>query len=159
MKPSRNHRKPWQRRKSRANNRWMRRCPIPGALLRDTVIQTGTIGSVLFVRCADRLVVMHEEWILMPAAFKHCDEYIREYDAPNVLRWFLFVNRLPASEGMLCRVNGVRPKLFADYKGGRVRVVMASRMGDVGITTNLDVESGYQDRVAVEALSNFGAQP
>ncbi len=58
------------------------------------------------------------------------------------------------------------PKLFATYKqpdgpGGRkgktrrVRVVMASRFGDVGITRDLMAEHGYNDRVAVETLTDF----
>jgi hypothetical protein len=32
---------------------------------------------------------------------------------------------------------------------------MASRFGDVGITSNLDAEYGYDDRVAVEDLTDF----
>ena len=91
--------------------------------------------------------------------FKHCDDYINEFGAPNVLKWFIFINRLPASEMMLCRINGVKPALFADHKGRRVRVVMASRLGDVGITENLDAEDGYQKRVVVADLANFGDKP
>lgn len=37
----------------------------------------------------------------------------------------------------------------------RVRLVMASRFGDVGITRNLKAESGYAWRVPVEELCNF----
>jgi hypothetical protein len=48
------------------------------------------------------------------------------------------------------------PVLLADYKGTRVRVVMASRLGDVGITKILKDENGYTDRVFVQELSNFG---
>jgi hypothetical protein len=71
------------------------------------------------------------------------------------LRWFLYKNRVPAIDGMLMEQNGVNPKLFADYKGKRVRVTMASRMGDVGITEYLKKTHGYSERVAVEALTNF----
>lgn len=39
--------------------------------------------------------------------------------------------------------------------GQRVRVVMASRFGDVGITTRLQDRNGYMLRVPVEALENF----
>lgn len=90
---------------------------------------------------------------------KHCDDYIHDYKAPMVLRWFLLTRRLPASDGLLCEANGAWPKLFADYKGERYRVVMASRMGDVGITRNLKAENGYELRVPVEALSNFKNVP
>lgn len=37
--------------------------------------------------------------------------------------------------------------------GTKVRVVMASRFGDVGITDNLTAEAGYLARVTVEKLT------
>ena len=91
----------------------------------------------------------------------HCDEYvwgIKKHDAPNALWWFLFVNRQPAALMHSVVKNsktGEYPTLFADYKGKRVRVVMASRFGDVGITSNLDAEHGYDTRVSLAELSNF----
>ncbi len=88
--------------------------------------------------------------------FKHCDDYIDDAEQPDCLRAFLDHARSPA-HGMLR--EGPRPKLFAHYAGKRVRVVMASRFGDVGITTNLLTEHGYEKRVAVASLSNFGAKP
>lgn len=89
---------------------------------------------------------------------KHCDEYINSFKAPDCLRWFLFINRMPATEKNLCNRNGVNPKLFAKYKGEWVRVVMASRFGDVGITTHLDADFGYLNRVSVEDLTDFSAE-
>lgn len=87
---------------------------------------------------------------------RHCDSYISSYSAPNCLRWFLFFNRLPATDKGLCRANGVDdPKLWAKYEGSWVRVVMSSRMGDVGITSNLDADHGYDNRVVVEDLTDF----
>ena len=41
----------------------------------------------------------------------------------------------------------------------RARVVMASRMGDVGITSNLDAEDGYESRVWIADLADFGEIP
>ncbi len=86
---------------------------------------------------------------------KHCDDYIHDYQAPMCLRWFLFVRRLPAIDGMLCMQNGANPRLYALHNGKPVRVVMASRLGDVGITEKLDAENGYSARVAVEELTDF----
>ena len=86
---------------------------------------------------------------------RHCDEYIRDYNSPKCLRWFLFINRLPAVDKMLASERGVNPTLFAHYKRKRVRVVMASRLGDVGITEDLGAERGYSKRVAVAELSRF----
>lgn len=91
-----------------------------------------------------------------PEGFKHCDSYIHDFNQPMCLRWFIFVNRVPAVDNLLMLANGVKePKLFADYKGRRVRVTMASRMGDVGITYDLKPETGYEMRVPVSDLSNF----
>lgn len=90
--------------------------------------------------------------------FRHCDDYIRDPTAQSCLRLFLLVHRLPAVDGALLSMHGVNPKLFADYKGHRVRVVMASRLGDVGITRNLNAESGYETRVLLTELSNFSQE-
>lgn len=87
---------------------------------------------------------------------KHCDDYIDDPNEPEVLRKYLDRARAPA-HGMLSTDS--YPKLFADYKGNRVRVVMASQFGDVGITMKLDIECGYTKRVYVAELSNFGDKP
>ncbi len=93
--------------------------------------------------------------------FKHCDDYIDDQAAPAVLRAFLERARSPA-HGHLS--SAPFPKLYATYNGedwsgvttgSRVRVTVASRMGDVGITTNLDADYGYQVRCFVEQLSDF----
>lgn len=87
--------------------------------------------------------------------FKHCDEYIHDHQAPMCLRWFLYRHRVPAIDGLLMHQNGVNPKLFATYGDNRVRVVMASRFGDVGITEHLEDENGYSVRVLVSDLKDF----
>jgi hypothetical protein len=86
---------------------------------------------------------------------KHCDDYINDESAPVVLRAFLECARAPA-HGLL--TNTSFPTLFADHAGARVRVVMASRFGDVGITSDLAAER-YQKRVLIEDLSNFSEAP
>ncbi len=82
-----------------------------------------------------------------------------DFTAPSCLRFFLLVNRLPAIDGYLCREFGVRPRLYADYRGERVRVTMASRLGDVGVACRLDTEDGYDARAWIEDLTNFGDTP
>ena len=86
-------------------------------------------------------------------ASKHCDDYIDDTSAPQCLRAFLAYNRLPAFEQSKRAPSS--PRLFATYKGERVRVVMASRFGDVGVTRELDREHGYETRVWVGELINF----
>lgn len=39
--------------------------------------------------------------------------------------------------------------------GTRVKIVMVSRFGDVGITEDLEAETGYGARVALSELCNF----
>ena len=87
---------------------------------------------------------------------KHCDAYIDDPAAPAPLRKFLDFARAPAHGQLLPKPH---PRLFADHEGRRVRVTMASRLGDVGITTDLGAEFGYECRVPVSQLDNFAEVP
>jgi hypothetical protein len=87
---------------------------------------------------------------------KHCDDYIDDPTAPEPLRAWLDFARKPA-HGLL--TPSPHPRLFADHNGARVRVTMASRMGDVGITSMLANEHGYELRCLVGDPSNFGCEP
>ncbi len=90
---------------------------------------------------------------------RHCDSYIHDLSQPLCLRFWLLVHRLPAADGELLNRAGVNPTLFADTPTGKkVRLVMASRLGDVGITRDLASEQ-YEDRVHLESLSNFSEHP
>lgn len=40
--------------------------------------------------------------------------------------------------------------------GARVKIVMVSRFGDVGITNDLTAETGYHARVELDSLCDFG---
>lgn len=112
---------------------------------------------------------------IKPVEPRHCDDYIDDPTQPECLRRFLAYSRLPAAAkyptgdadydaGMEAHLGCPMwrdpvPTLFADHDGRRVRVTMASRFGDVGITNNLAALNGYGRRVAVEDLSNFGETP
>jgi hypothetical protein len=96
---------------------------------------------------------------------KHCDDYIDDETQPAVLRKFLDRARQPAHGHMS---KEPFPNLFATYndddcgdivRGSRVRGVMASRMGDVGITLDLGADHGYQVRTFVSWLSDFSDTP
>jgi hypothetical protein len=87
---------------------------------------------------------------------RHCDDYIDDESAPQALRDYLARARSPA-HGMVS--SDPYPTLFADHDGRRVRVVMASCLGDVGVTSDLAREFGYDSRVSVADLSNFGDSP
>lgn len=85
----------------------------------------------------------------------HCDQAINDFRQPVCLRYFLLVNRMPALDKNLIIQSVGFPKCFATHEGQRVRLVMASRIGDVGITSDLNAEDGYQKRVSLDDLSDF----
>lgn len=89
----------------------------------------------------------------------HCDDYAQRVTSHKDARWFIFIERLPASLRQLVRDRGIPdPVLYATHQGKRVRVTMASRFGDVGITQVLEAPMGYDTRVSVDELSDFSAQ-
>ena len=88
--------------------------------------------------------------------FRHCDEYSDDPNAPEALRKYLEFSRAPAHGAFLPKPH---PQLYADYAGVRVRVTMASRLGDVGITTDFSRDMGYEQRVPVSQLANFSETP
>lgn len=85
----------------------------------------------------------------------HCDDIIHLSDYPICLRYFLLVNRLPAVDKCIIVEMKGEPVCFATFKNKKVRLVMASRFGDVGITKNLSDTHGYDKRVSIKQLSNF----
>lgn len=99
-----------------------------------------------------------EDLMLDGGKYRHCDEFISDPSVPMALRWYLFISRMPAINKAMCHANGVDPILYAKYEGAWVRVVVASRLGDLGITEDLDAKRGYSNRVAVEQLSDFTNQ-
>lgn len=89
---------------------------------------------------------------------KHCDDFIDDESQPACLRAYLAFNRAPAVKQfamVAAKDPAADPALFATFQGKRVRVVMASRMGDVGVTSRLEDERGYTQRVMVEELSDL----
>jgi hypothetical protein len=89
----------------------------------------------------------------------HCDDYIPDHKQPRCLRAWLLMKRLPAYEVML--LQSYCPPLYATKKGTRIRVrlTMASRMGDVGITTQITDTHGYEERVPLGHLVDFSNDP
>jgi hypothetical protein len=113
----------------------------------------------------------------------HCDNLIEDETQPACLRTYLEYNRRPAIDKDLPEAD--EPRLFAILKADRsgeaylgywdnkgpvmqpvpmkagqtVRVVMASRFGDVGITPVLNNVKGYVARVFVSDLESFSAAP
>ena len=93
---------------------------------------------------------------LISDSFRHCDDYIEDPAAPGPLRSFLQRARSPAHGHTS---SDPFPVLFATYKGERYRVVMASRLGDVGLSKHFDKDHGYSLRAAVDDLADFSETP
>lgn len=85
----------------------------------------------------------------------HCDDLIHMSDLPLCARYFLLVHRLPAMDGTIITAYHGSPVCYANYQGKRVRLTMASRFGDVGITDDLKADRGYKWRVPMGELSDF----
>lgn len=81
----------------------------------------------------------------------HCDDIWEAKEAPECVIKYLDVERAPAD----VKFDKPAPSLFAKHNGKRVRVVMASRFGDVGITHNLKAERGYDKRLYLSELTDF----
>ena len=90
----------------------------------------------------------------------HCDDIIHDHSYPQCLRHWVWFNRQPAmNKGRLRTLYGSEPVCFAMWKDRRVRLVMASRFGNVGITEDLKTATGYSHRVSLDELSDFGEKP
>lgn len=84
----------------------------------------------------------------------HCDDILYDKSLPECVLEFLKVERSHA-HGL-----GLEKKtLYATHEESRVRVTMASRFGDVGITYNLSKEIGYDKRVFLCELTDFNETP
>jgi hypothetical protein len=116
-------------------------------------IVMGLVATLIWPVLAVSLVRDTRKGLVM---IDHCDDYIDDPAADPALRKFLAFARGPA-HGLL--TPKPHPTLYADYKKKRVRVTMASRLGDVGITSRFEAETGYEDRVRVSKLKNFSETP
>lgn len=79
------------------------------------------------------------------------DEFIDDYTSDAYASWVLNLLRLPAALYFKFKPWANHYKLFCTYEGETYRVTMASRMGDIGLSKNFDVElpAGYEKRVSV----------
>jgi hypothetical protein len=84
----------------------------------------------------------------------HCDDIYSNKSYPTCVIDYLHVARAPAHGLGMENVA-----LYATYKGKRVRVTMASRLGDVGIMYKLAKDRGYDVRVFLPDLTDFSSTP
>ncbi len=92
----------------------------------------------------------------------HVDDFVSRpaFEPPVVYaRWVLFGFRLPADLKAAFSPYLSHHKLFCDFEGTRWRVIGASRMGDIWLTSKLDSDQGYERRVDLDLCSNWGSAP
>lgn len=92
---------------------------------------------------------------------RHVDDFIDDHKGHSYARWMLLHFRLSA----VCQIDFAPfiygRFLFCDYQGARHRVIGASRMGDVWLTSKLETDRDgfpYEHRVAVDECSKWGAE-
>lgn len=96
-----------------------------------------------------------EELAARNALYNLSNEHaIYDYQLPAFVRGFLAAHSMSASYSMAMEEAGFMPKLYARWNGIPVRVVMVSRMGDVGIS-KLDEQHGYFERLSIYELTDY----
>lgn len=88
----------------------------------------------------------------------HVDDFIDHYKSNAYARWVFTIFRLPAALAGAVAPWSKQFRLYCDYQGKRWRVIGASRMGDVWLTSKLEASGDgfpYEQRVDVAECSNF----
>jgi hypothetical protein len=89
----------------------------------------------------------------------HVDDFIDcHFGEEKYARFVLNYFRMPAAMKFDFEEFMKPFKLFADWQGKRYRVTGASRMGDVWLTSKFDQDCGYEHRVFVEEITNWGPE-
>lgn len=92
------------------------------------------------------------------------DDFIwnREGNEPREVSYAKFILmyfRLPAAQHYSWAPFFEGKNLFCTYNNERYKVLMASRLGDIGITKEFSRDSGYDKRVFVDDLSEWSDKP
>lgn len=91
-----------------------------------------------------------DEWIDSISSFKTMNEM------ENYAKLFFLLHRLPAVLYLAFLPWIKQFELYCTYKNERYRVTGCSRMGDIWLTKDYKLESGYDLRVNVSEVMNFG---
>lgn len=89
----------------------------------------------------------------------HVDDYIDDYDGDAYARWVLHHFRLPANLQNAFAPFMREHHLYCTHANKRWRVIGASRMGDVWLTTDFSRDHGYDLRVLVTECSGWSSEP
>lgn len=80
-----------------------------------------------------------------------------DLDLPAHVRAFLAINLMNGVCTSAVEEAGYMPRLYGTWNGERVRVVMVSTMGDIGISRD-DVQRGYFERCSIYDLTDYAEE-
>ena len=89
----------------------------------------------------------------------HVDDFIEDVSQDSYARFMFNHFRLAAALQFDFNQFVVNHRLFGTYKGQRFRITGASRLGDVWLARDFERNTGYDLRVAVNEVSDFGPKP
>jgi len=89
----------------------------------------------------------------------HVDEFIDDHKQDAYARWVLLHFRHPAEMQLAFGPFMKERKLFCTFESKRYRVTGASRFGDVWLTSDFELEWGYEHRVAILECLEWGDSP
>ena len=87
------------------------------------------------------------------------DNSICKDDGVKYAKFVLWYFRYPAWAQVAFQKWMGQYKLFCTYEGRRWRVTGASRLGDIWLSENLEIEVGHNKRVDVTTCSQWSAEP
>jgi hypothetical protein len=90
---------------------------------------------------------------------RHVDDFIDDDDTHQYAAFVLDWMRTTAARQMRFGQFMSRFRLFCTHGGKRYRVTMASRLGDVGLSTDLAGDGGYSLRVAPDECADWSCSP
>lgn len=101
----------------------------------------------------------------------HVDDFIDRHPSPikegepghepciNYARFVFMLFRLPATQQIAFAPYASQFKLFCTWEGKRWRVIGASRLGDVWLTSDFTRDTGYDRRVDLAQCSEWSGGP
>lgn len=100
----------------------------------------------------------------VPMSFNTVNDFIddvnpTEDESVRYAKYVLNIKRFPAAMQMAFKPFTKHLTLYAKYEDVWYRVKVASRMGYIGITSNLTQENGYETSVGVHDITEWSNRP
>lgn len=90
---------------------------------------------------------------------RHVDDFIDDPSSHSYASFVLNWLRAPADHQARFAPFMSRFRLYCTHGGKRYRVTMASRLGDIGLSSDPNRNAGYELRVMPDECSNWRCEP